>query len=150
MTTKNAKDLVSGSVMLILGVAYSWRALVTHDIGTLRRMGPSMFPFGLGVLLSVLGIAILLTAFFRTSDGKLELNGRSMAVVAGAVAMFALTIDRFGLIPSVIATAIVSAFAAHGNRMPVVLMLCIGLSFISWLIFVVVLRMPVELWLWRP
>lgn len=144
------RNIVGGAAMTIGGIVYAWVAASNHDLGTLRQMGTAMFPVGLGVLLAVLGVAILLPDIIRRGDALPHFSFRAGAVVIASVAVFALTVDRFGLIPSVVASTVVAAYAAPGNRPMTVLLLCVLLSVLAWVVFVLILQMPIPLWQWRP
>jgi len=60
---KSQKDFFSGLLFMGVGVAFAWGA-TTYTVGTGARMGPGYFPLMLGVLLAVLGAAVIFKALW--------------------------------------------------------------------------------------
>jgi hypothetical protein len=59
MKIKNQRDFWAGMMFLVTGVAFAWGATAYH-FGSSARPGPAYFPFGLGVLLALLGAGLAL------------------------------------------------------------------------------------------
>src|SRR5688500_20192963 len=81
------KDGLAGVVFIAIGLAF---ALIgqTYTLGTTGRMGPGYFPTVLGVILVVLGGAIVVQAFLnpdaeREPFGRVPWRARAMIVAAG-------------------------------------------------------------------
>ena len=51
------KDIYGGALMAVIGLAVIWQSR-HYEVGTLSRMGPGSFPYRLGVILTLIGIAI--------------------------------------------------------------------------------------------
>ena len=58
MKIKSEKDFWSGLMFIAVGVAFAWGA-TNYSFGSSARPGPAYFPFGLGVLMAILGGMIL-------------------------------------------------------------------------------------------
>jgi hypothetical protein len=70
MKIKSQKDFAAGAMFSAAGVAFAWGA-TTYTIGEGARMGPGYFPLMLGVVLSLLGAAIMFQALVvETEDGE--------------------------------------------------------------------------------
>ena len=52
------RDVIAGLALMVGGAAYGLTAINSLPLGTLRQMGPGMFPMGLGGLLFLLGRAL--------------------------------------------------------------------------------------------
>src|SRR5690606_26264901 len=65
MLTRDYRDIIGGALLIIGGIAFSWYAAHQYDLGSLRRMGPGMFPMALGLVLAVFGLMMMVPAFFR-------------------------------------------------------------------------------------
>lgn len=66
---KSQKDFWAGLMFVVVGVAFAWGA-TSYSFGNSARPGPAYFPFGLGVLLTVLGGIVLFKALtIETEDG---------------------------------------------------------------------------------
>lgn len=151
MAQQEARDLFSGAFLILIGVAFSFYAWERYSIGTLRQMGPGLFPVALGAILAVIGLGICLSAWFRRDGGRSSLPvfqfWTPLLVLVGVVA-FALTIRPFGLIPAIVVTTIVSSFAEMRLRFLSTLILCVVLSVFSWLVFGRLLGLSIPLFRW--
>ena len=96
---KNQRDFGSGLMFVVVGAGFAWGA---HDysFGSAARPGPAYFPFGLGLLLALLGAIIL----FRSLVAEAEDGGRigavawkPLAIVVGSVALFGVLLPWLGL-----------------------------------------------------
>ena len=58
MKIKSQKDFFSGLMFLVVGGGFAWGA-TTYSVGTGARMGPGYFPLLLGILLGIIGAAIM-------------------------------------------------------------------------------------------
>ena len=54
MVIKSRRDFWSGLMFLVTGAAFAWGATI-YSFGNSARPGPGYFPFGLGILLAILG-----------------------------------------------------------------------------------------------
>ena len=58
------KDFYAGLAMTLLGAGVTLNS-TTYKLGTLMHMGPGMFPFILGILLTFVGILIFASGLTR-------------------------------------------------------------------------------------
>src|SRR6187431_2425896 len=65
MKIKSERDFWAGMMFLVIGVAFAWGA-TTYSFGSSARPGPGYFPFGLGVLLALLGALELFKALISS------------------------------------------------------------------------------------
>jgi hypothetical protein len=65
--------------------------------------------------------------------------------VFAAVAFFALTIDGLGLIPATFGTGLLAALARPGTNPLRALVIAVGLTLASWVVFVVLLQLRLDL-----
>ena len=139
------RDVLAGVVFVAFGLAFALIAL-TYDVGTTGRMGPGSFPLVLGIVLVVLGAAVVVKGFVA---GELEPIGsvpwRGLALILGAVIFFGLTVRGLGLVPAVLAAALLSAFASVRTRPLVAIAIAVFLTVLCILVFVVALRLRVPL-----
>lgn len=147
MLSRDYRDIVGGMVLVLLGLGFSWYASSHYDMGTIRRMGPGMFPAGLGVLLAGFGALQAIPAVFRTGTMP-EIRIWSPLFVLAGVAAFAVLVRPFGLMPAVLAVTVISSFAELKVRPLSLVLLAAALCLLSWLVFVVGLGMPVALFRW--
>ena len=89
MKIKSQRDFVSGLLFLVVGVAFAWGA-TEYSFGTSARPGPGYFPFGLGILLALLGALVLFKALTLESEGGDPIGDiawRPLLIIVAAVAV---------------------------------------------------------------
>jgi len=128
------RDVLGGALLVTAGLAMSFYAAQTYDLGAVRSMGPGMFPAAIGLILAIFGGLIAVPALFRYGDGP-KIDGRPLFFVLSSVAAFAIAIRPFGLLPAVVASTLVSSFAGRRRHPRIVAALCLGLSAAAWIIF---------------
>lgn len=142
------RDLVSASALILIGVAYSLYAALALPLGSLTQMGPGMFPLGLGILLALFGVGILVPALVDF-DTIPKVDLKVLAAVMGSIAAFALAIRTLGLIPALVASTVIASLVMPKRNWVTVLILCVALSLLAWLLFVVLLGIRMPLFQWR-
>jgi hypothetical protein len=147
MLSRDYRDLVGGLVLTFVGLAFAWYAAENYDLGTVRRMGPGMFPTTLGLVLAVFGIAMAVPAAFRQGPMPEIRTVTPIFVLLGVVA-FALTIRPFGLIPAILSVVVISSIAELKFRPVSLGVLCLVLCFMAWLIFRVALGLTIPMARW--
>jgi hypothetical protein len=148
------RDLIAGALMIVLGLCAVATAR-SYRLGELRNMGPGFFPTILGVLLILLGAAIIFVAWrARTKAqpaaaqrGKPEWRGW-IAIISSVLAFIAL--GRFGgLLPASFAISFLSALGDRDNRWREAFLLALAVSAVSALIFWWALRLQFPLFGWN-
>lgn len=145
MYQRDYRDIVGGALLIIAGGLIAWHALSTLDFGTVRRMGPGMFPTSVGVVLAGFGMAIMIPAFLR--PGTLDkIEWRSTIAVLAGVAIFAMAVRPFGLVPAIVALIFVSSLAERTFRPLSLAVMSVVLSLAAWGIFSKGLGLPLVMW----
>jgi hypothetical protein len=131
---------IGGLLLLALSAIFmigGWQL----GLGVPTRLGTGAFPFVTGAVLALLAISICITE--RHGDGLAELpDWVGLLAIAAALAVFALSVDRIGLVPGVFATVIVASLPDR-SLSPVgkaILGLIVALG--CWAIFIKVLNLP--------
>lgn len=147
MRIRHQKDFWSGVMFLAAGLAFAGFAQ-RYDLGTAQRMGPGYFPTVLGGLLAVLGLVIAIRGLAREErGGKIEpFHLGTLAVVLGAVALFALLLRPAGLAAALLVLIGVSAYASHEFRVREVIPLALVLVALVLAVFIWGLGMVVPVW----
>lgn len=135
---KSQKDFWSGLLFLAVGSAFA--AGATHyRFGSSAQPGPGYFPFGLGVLLAVLGAVLLLTAVsIETVDGDPigPWAFRPLGVLVASVALFGYLLPQLGLLLALALLVLMSSLAGNEFRWREVLLNMVVLSAGAWLVFI--------------
>lgn len=142
---RDYRDIIGGVLLVSGGAWIVWHTLNTLDIGTLRRMGPGMFPLMIGTILTILGSAIAISGLFRY--GAIEqIEWRAMLAVAAGIVAFAVTIGPFGLLPAIISLILVSSLADSVFRPIAIAAMCVIFPLAAYLVFHVGLGLPLVMW----
>lgn len=111
---RSQKDVAAGLIYVLFGAGFSLGAL-NYKLGEAARMGPGWFPFWVGVLLVLVGIATA-TSGMKPAAAEDRIKGlelRTMAWIIGAVVLFGLLLQPMGLVAALAALIIVSSLASH-------------------------------------
>lgn len=148
MKIKSQKDFWSGLMFIVAGIGFAWGAL-NYSFGSAARPGPGYFPFGLGILLAVLGAMILLKALtVQTADGEPigKVAWRPLALIVASVIVFGLVVPRLGMIISLPLLVFIASFAGDEFHWGEVAINAILLTVFSWVIFIWGLNLTIPLW----
>lgn len=148
MTIKSQRDFWSGIMFLIVGLAFAWGS-TEYSFGSSARPGPAYFPFGLGVLLAILGCAVLFKALTLKVDGGDPIGAiawKPLLIIVGAIVMFGFTLPRLGLAISLPLLVTLAAMAGDEFRWRDALVNAVILTVGSWAIFVWGLALVIPVW----
>ncbi|MEP2471974.1 MAG: tripartite tricarboxylate transporter TctB family protein [Paracoccaceae bacterium] len=124
-------------VLSIIFIVGGWQL----GLGVPTRLGTGAFPFLTGVTLAILAVFIVLAD--RRGTGLAEIpDWIALLAIASALAVFAIAVDRVGLVPGVFLTVIVASFPDRSLSFfgKAVLGACIALA--CWLVFIEGLNLP--------
>lgn len=139
---RKPRDFWSGAVFFGLGVAAALIAM-DYGLGTARKMGPGYFPLALGILLALIGLALVARSLVGSREPPLPaFKWAPLAMVIGAVMLFGLIVRGAGLVPAVLLIAVASARASGSFRLLPALLIGAGAAFFSWALFVFALGLP--------
>ena len=156
MKIKSQKDFYSGLVYTIVGAAFAYGA-TSYNIGTGARMGPGYFPLLLGVMLAIIGAIILFKSLvFETPTGD-EVGSWAwkplVFIIAGNLlfgillgGLPSIKLPAMGLIGAIYGTTLVVSLAGDKFKLKEVLTLATVLSAMSYVAFIVVLKLQFPVW----
>jgi hypothetical protein len=145
---KSQKDFWSGLMFIVVGGSFAIGAL-NYSFGSSARPGPAYFPFGLGVLLAILGGMILFEALtIETEDGEPigAFAWKPLFIILGAVLLFGFMLPRIGMVISLPILVLISAYASDEHTWVGTIVNATILTVMSWLVFVVGLKLTIPLW----
>ncbi|WAC72591.1 tripartite tricarboxylate transporter TctB family protein [Roseateles sp. SL47] len=149
MKIKSQRDFWSGLLFVIVGVAFAWGSLVHYSFGSSARPGPGYFPFGLGVLLAILGGAVLFKALTIESEGGQPIGSfawRPLVIVVAAIVVFGFALPRLGLAITLPLLIIMSSMASDEFNWRDAILSSVVLTIGSWAIFVWGLSLVIPVW----
>jgi hypothetical protein len=144
------KDVLSG--LLFIAVA-AFGLLVSRDypIGTASSMGTGYMPRLLLWVLLGLGGCILIPGLSKSdrpseTDAAMGAAWRPVVFVALSLVVFGLTLERLGLVLSILLLTGIGGAAARSLRPLEIAMAAVVLVALCWLIFIVGLSLTIPVW----
>lgn len=145
---KSQKDFWSGLMFVITGVGFALAAL-NYNFGSSARPGPGYFPFGLGVLLALLGAFVLFKALTIESHGGDPIGATSLkppALITGSVVAFGVALPYLGLVITLPLLVLIASLAGDEFKLKEVIINSLVLTIGSWLIFIKGLNLVIPMW----
>lgn len=138
MRVKSQRDFWSGLMFLGVGIAFAWGA-TWYSFGSSARPGPGYFPFGLGVIMALLGAAILFESLtIETEDGEPVgmIPWKPLIVIIVSVVIFGAMLPRLGMLISLPVLVLGSSWASDEFSWKATVISAVVLTAGSWLVFV--------------
>lgn len=156
MNIKSQKDFFSGLMFMAVGVAFAWGA-TNYNVGTGARMGPGYFPLMLGILMAILGAAIVLESMVvETEDGEKigKFAWKPLFFIISANLVFGLMlgglpsigIPAMGLIAGIYALTFIASLAGEEFKLKEVVILATVLAIMSYVAFIWLLKLQFPVW----
>lgn len=131
---------VGGLILLALSIIFmvgGWQL----GLGVPTRLGTGAFPFMSGAVLAILAAVICIEE--RRGDGIAETpDWIAFLAICAALAVFAATAERIGLVPGAFLTVVVASMP--DNRLPLIGKAILGaiVAVGCWIVFIELLNLP--------
>lgn len=156
MKIKSQKDFFSGLVFTLVGASFAYGA-TSYTIGSGARMGPGYFPLMLGIILAVIGAFILFKSMVvetPTGDPIGAWAWKPLSFIIAGNLLFGVLLGglpsikfpAMGLIVAIYGTTLVVSMAGGKFKLKEVLALATVLSIMSYLAFIVLLKLQFPVW----
>ena len=148
MKIKSEKDFWSGLMFIAVGVGFAGGA-TAYSFGSSARPGPAYFPFGLGILMSVLGGMVLFKALTFEVEGGDKIGPwplKQMVLILSAVVVFGFLLPKLGMAICLPLLIGISSLASGEFHWKEVLANSVILTVASWGIFIKGLGLTIPLW----
>lgn len=137
------QNLIGGALSVAFG-AFVLAIALHYPMGSLLRMGPGFFPCIIAVLIVLLGLALFISGLrARPGSAPIEIQWRSVLAIASGVTLFAVSLERIGLVPATLALVLISSLAEPAWRAHRAAVLAVVVTVLVYLLFVTVLQIPV-------
>jgi hypothetical protein len=156
MNIKSQKDFYIGLIFLGIGVAFAWGATV-YNIGNAARMGPGYFPLLLGILMAILGAVITLKSIVvETEDGE-KIGAwawKPLFYIIAANLVFgvlmgglpSIELPAMGMIAAIYVVTFIASLASEEFKFKESVILATVLAVMSYLAFIVLLKLQLKAW----
>ena len=148
MKIRSEKDFWSGIMFIAVGVGFAWGA-TNYSFGSSARPGPAYFPFGLGILMAILGAMVLFKALTFEVEGGDKMGGwawKPLSIIVASVALFGFTLPHLGMFIALPVLVVTAATAGHEFRLKEAIINAIVLTAGSYGIFIWGLSLIIPLW----
>jgi hypothetical protein len=145
---KSQKDFWSGLMFVAVGLGFAWGAQY-YSFGSSARPGPGYFPFGLGILLALLGALVLFEALtIETEDGEPigAWSWKPLVTICVSIGVFGWLLPRLGMALSLPILVITCSLAGDEFHWKDVVINSVILTVGSWAIFILGLKLVIPLW----
>jgi hypothetical protein len=146
------KDFYAGLAMVLLGGAVTLNSS-TYNLGTFMHMGPGMFPFMLGILMTFVGVLIFITGLMTPlEEGErilpASMEWRGWACILAGPLMFILFGQLFGMVAGTFMCVFVSALGDRTATLKESAILAAGVTVAGAFLFSYILKVPFPLFRW--
>ena len=131
--------------MLVATGAATMYIARNYPFGTTLRMGPGYFPTVLGGILILFGLYLLAVGLRSSETISGSWSLRAMIMLPLAFVLFGLLMTHAGFVPALVVLIFCSALAGPQFRLLEVLLLSVGLTALSVVLFVWLLGLPYPL-----
>lgn len=114
--------------------------------GTAAKMGPGYFPMILSGIIVVIGLVLALQSLMVEGPPIERVYYRPLFFIVGAIIASGYLLQWVGLVITAVIMTLVAAYARRDAQFRENLLLGVGLSVFSALIFVYALSQPLPLW----
>jgi len=147
MKIKSERDFWSGLTFIVVGIAFAWGAM-NYSFGSSARPGPAYFPFGLGLILAVIGAVVLFKALTIECEGGDKVGGiawRPLSIIVGAMVLFGFLLPWLGMFIALPLLVLTSALAGDEFHWGEALFNAAVLTGFSWIVFIWGLNLTIPL-----
>jgi Tripartite tricarboxylate transporter TctB family len=145
MRIKNGQDFATGLLFIAVGLAALWIGADYH-MGTAQRPGTGVLPRILSWCLVGTGGLLWLKAVLTEGPGLTNWAWRPIIMISLATVAFALLIDRFGLVVTMIVSMTLAALGTPETRWREYTAFALIMVVIAVGMFIYGLRMPIPIW----
>ena len=135
-----------GGIFLLVLASIAVFGTLKLNFQTSTGVGPGMMPRAIGLMVGFFGLVLIVQSFFAKGQGLERWSLRGIIFVLGAALLFSWTIRPLGLMVAGPLCVIFSGFADRDTRLVEVVIYGIILTIGCWLMFSLLLRLPIPVW----
>ena len=150
MKIKSQRDFWSGLMFVVVGVVFAVGA-TNYSMGASARPGPGYFPLMLSIIMAILGAIVLFKSLTIETEGGDPIGSiawKPLIVIVVAIAVFGALLPRLGMVITIPILIVITSLAGDEFGWKGVVVNAVVLTFSSWLIFVLGLKLTIPMWPW--
>lgn len=134
--------MIGGGALVLLGL-YVTISAFGFGLGTASRMGAGYYPLLLGISAVLVGGVISATGLRETAE-KPRIERYTFMFVIGGLTAFVLLVERAGIIPAICGLVGLASMADRDITARETIVLALAASVVGWIVFVVLLKLPLS------
>ena len=139
------QDVLAGLIFFAFGAFFLWFGR-SYPAGTALSMGPGYFPMLLGGLLVVVGLVISSRGIWRSGLPLSNWALRPLLFICASFFVFALSIERLGLVVTAIVCMIIAGHGGSQFRWTEQVILAAASTIVAAVGFIWALGLPMKYW----
>ena len=142
------KNVLAGALFMAIAILGLFLSR-DYSVGTALRMGTGYVPRLLCWVLLALGACVLVQGLREAPGGQgtvARVGWRPLVLVTAGLALFALTLERLGLVVAILLLTVAGAYATRGRGIVETLLAVLVLTALSWGIFIYGLQLTIRVW----
>jgi putative tricarboxylic transport membrane protein len=145
------RNVIAGLILLVIATIAGWQAS-TLTLGTVRHIGPGMFPMVLAALIALIGIILVGTGLKESLRERERYHDRwplrGPLFILGAAVVFGLAVRPLGLAAAGPLLVIVGGLASRETRWLELITFALGMTVFCIVLFKYLLSLPIPLAPW--
>ncbi len=146
LSSRKAREYGGWLLLLLVSLLFFAQSF-QYGLGTMQRVMPGAFPMLASGALGAISLLMLLHTALSADDGErapLDLQLRPLlAVMAGLIA-FAASIRTLGLVPAICLAMLIAGLGHRESRFGQLALVAVAMAGACWLLFGVLLRLPLR------
>jgi len=138
------RDFLAGLLFIAIG-AGGFGIALSYPFGSVQQMGPGFFPRVLGAILVGFGVVTIVRGLRSGEPVQGGWGWFPLAMLTASLVAFGWLMEHVGLVPSLVALIVSSAYAGREFRWGEVAVLAVAMTLLALAIFIWGLGLPYEL-----
>jgi len=126
----NNQLLMRGLVLIAISLFFGIAAATNYQVGSFSRAGPGLFPLLVSCILGLIGLVMVVRAWFENS-GPIRFNYKNILIVLASLIGFVVIAEHFKAIAALVYLVFVSGLAGTEYSVKRNLKICVVLIAIA-------------------
>ena len=142
---KNMNQVLTG-IFLILVALLAFYLSWPLSSGTQVGLGPGYIPRLFAFIQLALGVILVVSGLMTAGEAPDSWQLRPVLLILGSIIFFAVSVERLGMVISVVGLVLISCAANRGTTLKEAVILAVASAAVSALLFVKLLGLSIAVW----